>query len=224
MRDEASKLAFLGGGLAGVIIAVLLWWAMPGGAPKQLPNKLAREEIVSMSTTAQAQLADDEKARMRELLQQRPETSGDDFDRQVWVADLVNVIANRTPDPGEVSRIAGLVHRYATRFGLSPELVLAVMAVESNFDRFAVSKAGARGLMQIMPFWKQDIGSTDDNLFDIETNIRYGCAILKFYLDRHGKMADALAAYNGSLGNTKYPLKVFDRMRHFKASAGDLRS
>jgi len=224
IRDETSKLAFLGGGVVGIAIAVLLWWLMPGGAPVEA-SQTARHDVPTLpKPSGHVQLAEDDKARMRTMLQQKLETAEDDFDRQVWVADLMNVIGDRTPDRNEVAHIASLVHRYAAQFGLSPELVLSVMAVESNFDRFAVSRAGARGLMQIMPFWKQDIGSAEDNLFDIETNIRYGCAILKIYLDRHDKTVRALAAYNGSLGKSKYPLRVFDQMRRFKAAAGDLRS
>jgi hypothetical protein len=221
LRGEAFKLAFFAGGIATIL---LIWWFMLGNLPKDSPLKIESVEAVILQAPSQIQLADDEKALMRNMLQQGVAAGEEDFDRQVWVADLMNVIGRRTPDRDEVVHIASLVHRHATQFDLSPELVLAVMAVESNFDRFAVSRAGARGLMQVMPFWKRDIGSADDNLFDIETNIRYGCAILKIYLDRHGKTAAALAAYNGSLGNSKYPLRVFKQMRHFKAAASDLRS
>jgi soluble lytic murein transglycosylase-like protein len=82
--------------------------------------------------------------------------------------------------------------------------------VESNFDRFAISSAGARGLMQVMPFWLDEIGRPDDDLFDIETNLRFGCTILRHYLDRErGDRVRALARYNGSLGQTWYPQRVF---------------
>ncbi|MDB2410252.1 lytic transglycosylase domain-containing protein [Pseudomonadales bacterium] len=92
---------------------------------------------------------------------------------------------------------------------LPPDIVLAVIAAESSFNRFAISSAGAQGLMQIMPFWKDEIGRSDDNLTDIATNIRYGCKILQFYLQKeNGDLALALARYNGSVGQTRYSEKV----------------
>ena len=97
---------------------------------------------------------------------------------------------------------------------LPPELVLAVIDVESNFDRFAISRVGARGLMQIMPFWLDEIGRPDDNLMHIHTNLRFGCTILKYYLDmENGDLIRALGRYNGSLGKRRYPNKVLDKLR-----------
>ncbi|WP_156498667.1 lytic transglycosylase domain-containing protein, partial [Oleiphilus sp. HI0079] len=102
-----------------------------------------------------------------------------------------------------------MVHAEASRAGLEPELVLSVIHVESAFNRFAISVVGAQGLMQVMPFWKNEIGRPEDNLMDMATNLRYGCTILKHYLDREkGNLIRALARYNGSLGRTKYPEKV----------------
>ena len=87
--------------------------------------------------------------------------------------------------------------------------MLAVIEVESGFDRFAVSRAGAQGLMQVMPFWKDELGRRDDNLTDNATNLRYGCRILQFYLERHaGALHAALAAYNGSSGSRRYSERV----------------
>ena len=101
------------------------------------------------------------------------------------------------------------VYQEALNSGLSPDIVLAVIAAESSFNRFAISSAGAQGLMQIMPFWKDEIGRSDDNLTDIATNIRYGCKILQFYLQKeNGDLALALARYNGSVGQTRYSEKV----------------
>ena len=89
---------------------------------------------------------------------------------------------------------------------MDPDLVLAVMQVESRFDRFAVSSAGAQGLMQVMPFWRREIGRPQDNLTQIETNVRYGTAILGHYLSvSRGDLIDALARYNGSRGRLNYP-------------------
>jgi hypothetical protein len=89
---------------------------------------------------------------------------------------------------------------------MDPDLVLALMQVESRFDRFAVSSAGAQGLMQVMPFWRTEIGRPQDNLTHIETNVRYGTAILAHYLTvTRGDLIDALARYNGSHGRMNYP-------------------
>ena len=105
------------------------------------------------------------------------------------------------------------VHFEAGRAELAPELVLAVIEVESNFDRYAVSVAGAIGLMQIMPFWREEIGRPNDNLIHLDTNLRYGCAILKFYLEKeNGDLRRALGRYNGSLGKRKYPNKVIEKL------------
>ena len=106
------------------------------------------------------------------------------------------------------------VHFEATRVDVAPELVLAVIDVESNFDRYAISVAGARGLMQIMPFWLDEIGRPKDNLIHIDTNLRFGCTILKYYLDlEKGDLKRALGRYNGSLGGRQYPNKVLDKLR-----------
>ena len=102
-----------------------------------------------------------------------------------------------------------LVHQEAKRADLQPELVLAVIQVESAFDRFALSYVGAQGYMQVMPFWKNEIGRPEDNLMDTATNLRYGCTILRHYIDREkGNVSNALARYNGSYGKIKYPEKV----------------
>ena len=116
-------------------------------------------------------------------------------------------------DPDERMHILTRVHHEAYLVGLEPELVLAVIEVESNFDRYAVSVAGALGLMQVMPFWRNEIGRPDDNLIRLETNLRYGCTILKFYLDKEeGDLRRALGRYNGSLGKRKYPNKVIEKL------------
>jgi len=102
----------------------------------------------------------------------------------------------------------------AMRAGLDPHLVLALIDVESKFRKYAVSRAGARGLMQVMPFWVEQIGEPGHNLFHERTNLRYGCTILRHYLDReHGNVTNALARYNGSLGQGDYPARVFKALR-----------
>lgn len=139
----------------------------------------------------------------------------DRFDAEVWLTDMAHRLSRWDEIPAnERVFILKTVHQEATHAGLTPELVLSVMQVESNFDRYAISSAGARGLMQVMPFWLDELERPDDDLFDIRTNIRFGCTILKHYLDREkGNHARALARYNGSLGQLWYPKKVFDAMR-----------
>ena len=102
------------------------------------------------------------------------------------------------------------MHYEATRAGLDPQLVLGVIQVESRFHKYAVSSAGARGYMQVMPFWVDTIGLADQNLFNLRTNLRYGCTILRHYLDiEHGDVYRALGRYNGSLGKAEYPNMVW---------------
>jgi soluble lytic murein transglycosylase-like protein len=138
---------------------------------------------------------------------------GDRFDAAVWLTDMSRRLERQVSDPDERMRILTRVHHEATIAGLEPELVLAVIETESNFDTYAVSVAGALGLMQIMPFWRDEIGRPDDNLIHLETNLRYGCTILKFYLDKeNGDLRRALGRYNGSLGRRKYPNKVIEKL------------
>jgi len=137
----------------------------------------------------------------------------DRFDAEVWLTDMSSRLEARVKDPGERFTILKTVHYEAQRAHLDPELVLAVIDVESRYDRFAISSAGAQGLMQIMPFWLDEIGHPEDNLFVISTNIRLGCTILKYYLDMEkGNLARALARYNGSLGRYWYPKLVFNAL------------
>lgn len=103
------------------------------------------------------------------------------------------------------SRVAFLrtVHFEAISARVDPQLVLAVIQVESNFRKYAVSRSGARGYMQVMPFWVELIGRPGDNLFSLRNNLRYGCVILKYYIDAEkGNLQRALARYNGSLGRS----------------------
>ena len=141
-------------------------------------------------------------------------TSFDDrFDAEVWLTDMSRRLERQLKDPQERIKLLTLVHLEASRVELPPELILAVIEVESNFDRYAISIAGALGLMQIMPFWLDEIGRPNDNLLHTDTNLRYGCTILRFYLDKEkGDLRRALGRYNGSLGKRKYPNKVIDKL------------
>ena len=135
----------------------------------------------------------------------------DRFDAEVWLSDMSSRLDRYMPDPASRLEFLRLVHAEATRADVPPELVLAVIDVESHFNRWAVSGSGALGLMQIMPFWLTEIGRPDDNLMNAATNLRLGCTILKYYIDMEsGNLRKALARYNGSLGNRRYPDKVFD--------------
>jgi soluble lytic murein transglycosylase-like protein len=137
----------------------------------------------------------------------------DRFDAEVWLTDMSRRLEQQVKDPQERIEILKLVHLEASRAGLPPELILAVIETESNFDHYAISVAGAIGLMQIMPFWLDEIGRPDDNLLHVETNLRYGCTILKFYYDKeNGDLRRALGRYNGSLGRRKYPNTVIEKL------------
>lgn len=132
----------------------------------------------------------------------------DRFDGEVWLADMSRRLAKRVPDPQYRVELLKNVHYEAHRSGLPPELVLSVIDVESNFSQYAISRAGARGLMQVMPFWLNIIGKPGDSLFRIRTNLRLGCTILKYYLDKEkGNLQAALKRYNGTT-ESKYAMRV----------------
>jgi soluble lytic murein transglycosylase-like protein len=134
----------------------------------------------------------------------------DRFHAEVWLADMSQRLERKVPQKEFRIQLLKNVHYEATRAKLSPELVLAVIEVESNFNPYAISSVGARGLMQVMPFWLKEIGKPGDSLFHMQTNLRFGCTILKFYVDKEkGNLVRALARYNGSLGRRKYPAKVY---------------
>jgi soluble lytic murein transglycosylase-like protein len=138
----------------------------------------------------------------------------DPGDGYKWLLAMSDRLAKRIPDEKSRVELLKTVHYEATRAGLDPQLVLGVVHVESGFKKYAVSKAGARGLMQVMPFWVELIGRKDDNLFHLRTNIRYGCVILRHYLDlEKGNLYRALGRYNGSLGQPDYPNLVLAAWR-----------
>ena len=129
----------------------------------------------------------------------------DDFDRQVWLSTMSTRMVEYVPDPLERTTLLMLIHKEATRAKLPPQLVLSVIQVESKFDTYAVSKAGAVGLMQIMPFWLKLIGRPDDSLVHAQTNLRMGCTILKYYITKtHGDLRAALQRYNGATVGIDY--------------------
>lgn len=133
----------------------------------------------------------------------------DTFSAQVWLMDMSQRLKPYMPDAKQRLVFLRQLHQEAHRHGIMPELVLALIEVESHFRAKVTSTAGAEGLMQVMPFWRKKIGRPTDNLFDPMTNLKYGCAILAYYLKKeHYDVTRALARYNGSLGQTIYPEKV----------------
>jgi soluble lytic murein transglycosylase-like protein len=137
-----------------------------------------------------------------------------------WLADMSRLLASRFPDEQARNEFLATVHYEATRAGLDPLLVLGVIHHESNFRKYAVSSADARGFMQVMPFWVRLIGTQDQNLFQLRTNLRYGCTILRHYLDlENGDVYRALGRYNGSLGQPEYPMAVMAAMKRYQPDA-----
>lgn len=139
----------------------------------------------------------------------------DKYDAEVWLESMLSRMEIYKVDKQEALNILKAVYREAKNSDLEPDLVLAVIAIESSFNRFALSGAGAQGLMQVMPFWKDELGRPQDNLMDVDTNVRYGCKILQYYIQKSsGRLSEALARYNGSYGRTTYPEKVLVRWQH----------
>jgi len=175
----------------GLIIALLLSFNLPLIAQQQEPDEELKQQL-------RLAIADADQFE-------------DKYAAQVWLTDMSSRLANRAPHIPKTERLTllALVHKEATRNNLNPQVVLSLIQVESNFDRYALSKVGARGLMQVMPFWMASIGKENDNLFDIATNLRYGCAILSIYMKREKKeIIQALARYHGSYPKDYYSRKV----------------
>ena len=136
-------------------------------------------------------------------------------DANIWLTEMSQRLEKRMPDRGVRQDFLKTVHYEASRAGLDPQMVLGLIQVESGFKKYAVSGAGARGYMQVMPFWVKYIGTSDQNLFHIRTNLRYGCTILRHYLDiEKGDLYRALGRYNGSLGRPEYPNLVIGAWRN----------
>jgi len=129
---------------------------------------------------------------------------------QQWLAQMSQRLQRKLPDVQLRTEFLETVWYEARRAGLEPALVLGLIQVESAYRKYAVSLAGARGYMQVMPFWTGVIGDSDrSKLFHMQTNLRYGCAILRMYLDmERGDLYLALGRYNGSRGRAEYPNAV----------------
>lgn len=165
------------------------------------------EEPLSNSVKALMQRSISDKAAPR-LMFSTPEEG------QAWLSEMSARLKKRIPDNTYREDLLRTVHYEATRAGLDPQMVLGLIHVESGFKKYAVSSVGARGFMQIMPFWARSIGARDHNLFLLRTNLRYGCTILRHYIDiEHGDLYRALGRYNGSLGRPEYPNLVLGAWR-----------
>lgn len=133
---------------------------------------------------------------------------------QAWLNEMSQRLQKRIPDTAYREDFLRTVHYEASRAGLDPQMVLGLIQVESGFKKYAVSSVGARGFMQVMPFWVRSIGAKDHNLFLLRTNLRYGCTILRHYIDiERGDLYRALGRYNGSLGRPEYPNLVLGAWR-----------
>ena len=133
----------------------------------------------------------------------------DEVEARTWLGQMSVRLVKRMPDRVAREEFLVTVHYEAKRAGLDPQLVLGLIQVESAFRKYAVSAVGARGYMQVMPFWVNLIGGDDQNLFHLRTNLRFGCVILRHYLDlEKGDLFRALGRYNGSLGRAEYPNTV----------------
>jgi soluble lytic murein transglycosylase-like protein len=133
--------------------------------------------------------------------------------QRLWQEEMSRRLAPKLADLRSRDDFIATVHYEAARAGLDPQLVLGVIQHESNFRKYAISSADARGYMQVMPFWTKLIGTTEHNLFNLRTNLRYGCVILRHYLDaENGDIFRALGRYNGSLGRPEYPNAVLAAM------------
>lgn len=135
-----------------------------------------------------------------------------------WLNAMSTRLTPYVPDEYARKRLLTNIQYEAMRAGLDTQVILGLIEVESRFRQYAISGVGARGLMQVMPFWVKQIGRPEHNLFDIRTNLRYGCTILRYYRNReNGNMARALARYNGSLGRTTYSNAVIGAwQRHWQ--------
>jgi len=189
--------------LKNVCCIVLVLWVSAATAGAQ------REEDLSHSVRAMMHSSVSDLAAPRLMF-------ADKAEGQRWLADMSQRLKKRMPDKAYREGFLTTVHYEATRAGLDPQLVLSLINVESAFNKYAVSRVGARGYMQIMPFWVKAIGDSDHNLFDMRLNLRYGCTILRHYLNiEQGNLFRALGRYNGSLGRAKYPNLVHGKWRKY---------
>ncbi len=179
-----------------------LGWALAAGAPSTAWS--GAQDYEPLSASVQAALHQSVSDQATPFLAFETE-----IEARRWLAAMSRRLASRMPDRLQREEFLVTVHYEAKRAGLDPQMVLGLIQVESNFRKYAVSRAGARGFMQVMPFWVRLIGDRGHNLFHLRINLRYGCVILRHYLDiEKGDIYRALGRYNGSLGKPEYPTLV----------------
>jgi len=189
--------------LASALTSVLLALASAAWAGAQLEESLAANVQNSLHRT----VSDYPAPRL---------VFASDAEGWAWLADMSSRLAAKIPDWSTRRDFLVTVQYEASRAGLDPQLVLGLIQTESNFRKYAVSSAGARGYMQVMPFWLRQIGDPGHDLFTLRTNLRYGCTILRYYLDlENGDLYRALGRYNGSLGRAEYPSAVVGSMQRY---------
>lgn len=188
--------------LLNLLLPALLWLAVPAWAGAQKYEPLSASVAARLGRSI-ADQASDSRYLEGEAARQ-------------WVQDISGRLSKRLPDAEYREDLLRTIYYEATRAGLEPELILGLIEVESGFKKYAVSHAGARGYMQVMPFWVDLIGNREHNLFHMRTNLRYGCTILRHYLDiENGDLFRALGRYNGSLGQATYPNLVLSAWRKY---------
>ena len=179
---------------------LLLSFATAGGIFASVSHAGGQSETVlsaSVRAVMQRAVADQASPKLAFTSQQ---------EAQFWLTEMSNRLTKKIPDEESRHEFLSTVHYEAVRAGLDPHLVLSLIEVESGFNKYAVSRVGARGYMQVMPFWVKSIGTREQNLFHLRINLRYGCTILRHYVDmEHGNLYRALGRYNGSLGQAEYP-------------------
>ena len=187
--------------LKAIVFCGLLLSAAPAMAGGQL------EEPLSNSVKAMMQKSISDSAAPRLFF-------ATEIEGRVWMDEMSERLKSRMPTKSVREDFLRTVHYEASRAGLDPQLILGLIQVESGFKKYAVSSVGAKGFMQVMPFWVRSIGAPDHNLFHLRLNLRYGCTILRHYLDiERGDLYRALGRYNGSLGQPQYPNLVVGAWR-----------
>jgi len=213
----------------GTLLAVTLLAALPA----VLPAVGAPLAVLAVGTSATGPGVPVAPAQsdpeLRAVVQQaigEAQCFADRYDSAVWYTLMEPKLRRYVRDDKERLEILQAVYCEAHRSGASalpPGLVMAVLDVESGFDRWAVSSAGAVGLMQVMPFWPEQLGMRRYELTRIAPNLHMGCAILRFYLDSERRdVRRALERYNGSVGRRDYPDRVIVRWTRYWHGADDL--
>lgn len=192
------------------LISSLIWLGslLPGTGVAQSETLAYAEPAIEVEDSLRKKLIENIQA---------ADSFDDHYHAEAWLLLMSGRMERFVKNPDQRLRLLRKIHSAARQTDLQPELVLAVIEVESHFNRYAVSSVGAQGIMQVMPFWKNEIGRPEDNLIDLDTNLRYGCTILKHYMERsEGRLAEALARYNGSYGSYRYAAKVMDAWERWR--------